>query len=51
VARRRDADALAVLNQVGDQVSARPRAGTRRPLDDEVPPVERADERLQLVEV
>ncbi len=52
VARRGDADALAVRHQVRDQPAGRPRlprAG--RPLDDEVALVEREHELLHLVEV
>ena len=52
VARRGDADRLAARDQVGDQPARRPRlARAGRPLDHEVPAVERAHERLHLVEV
>ena len=52
VARRGDADGLPARDQVGDQPPRRPGLpGAGRPLDHEVPAVERAHERLHLVEV
>ena len=52
VARRGDADRLAVRDQVRDQPPRRPRlARAGRALDHEVAAVERAHERLHLVEV
>ncbi len=52
MARRRDPDPLAALEQVQDQPRALPRLpGAGRPLDEEVPPLDAIDELLHLVEL